>query len=152
MKFIFNVAGNNAIIDTVITTQPLNLKPENDMQIIDINAAAPADRLGQLLAQISQLTKQADAIKDEFKNEATSGGDKVFEGNLFKATVVEANRKAVDNLSVLAATVVRWSGVDPTTEDGAKRVQDLLALKPEQSDVDRFTTVAASFSVRCTAR
>ena len=122
------------------------------MQIIDINAAAPADRLGQLLAQISQLTKQADAIKDEFKNEATSGGDKVFEGNLFKATVVEANRKAVDNLSVLAATVVRWSGVDPTTEDGAKRVQDLLTLKPEQCDVDRFTTVAASFSVRCTSR
>jgi hypothetical protein len=123
------------------------------MNIIDINTSAPADRLGKLLAQIADLTKQADAIKDEFKDEATSvGGDKVFVGNLFKATVVEANRKTVDNVAVLAASVVRWSGVDPTTEDGAKRVQDLLSLKPEQSDVDRNTKVTASFSVRCVSR
>jgi hypothetical protein len=109
--------------------------------------------LGKLLAQIADLTKQADAIKDEFKDEATlPGGDKVFVGNLFKATVVEANRKTVDNAAVLAATVVRLSGVDPTTEDGAKRVQNLLDIEPEQADVVRHTKVTASFSVRCVSR
>ena len=54
------------------------------------------DTLGQLLAQIADLTKQADAIKDSIKDAATSGGATVVEGNLFKATVVEANRKVTD--------------------------------------------------------
>ncbi len=54
------------------------------------------DTLGMLLAQIAELTKQADAIKDSIKDAATSGGATVVEGNLFKATVVEANRKVTD--------------------------------------------------------
>jgi len=122
------------------------------MNIIDINNAAPADQLGTLLAKIAELTKQADAIKDAFKDEATAGGDKVFEGNLFKATVVEANRKTVDAVAVLADTVVRFSGFDPATPEGALRVKDLLALVPNESDVARHTKVTASFSVRCTGR
>jgi hypothetical protein len=32
------------------------------------------------LAQIAELTKQADAIKDGIKNDASLTGDKVFEG------------------------------------------------------------------------
>ena len=54
------------------------------------------DELGLLLARISELTKQADAIKDELKDAATAGDIKAFEGNLFKATIVEANRKVTD--------------------------------------------------------
>lgn len=54
------------------------------------------DSLGALLAQISDLTKQADAIKDSLKNEASLSGQKAFEGDLFKATYVETNRSTVD--------------------------------------------------------
>ena len=54
------------------------------------------DTLGKLLAQIADLTKQADAIKDAIKDDASAGGDKVREGELFKATYVEANRSTVD--------------------------------------------------------
>jgi hypothetical protein len=54
------------------------------------------DELGLLLAQIAELTAKSDAIKDSIKDAATAGGAKVVEGNLFKATVVEANRKATD--------------------------------------------------------
>lgn len=54
------------------------------------------DTLGFLLAQIAELTAKADAIKDSIKDAATAGGAKVVEGNLYKATVVEANRKVTD--------------------------------------------------------
>lgn len=54
------------------------------------------DVLGVLLAQISDLTKQADAIKDAIKDSASAGGDKVVEGALYKATYIETNRTSVD--------------------------------------------------------
>lgn len=59
-------------------------------------ALTQVDELGLLLAQIADLTAKADAIKDSIKDSATAGGAKVVEGNLFKATVVEANRKVTD--------------------------------------------------------
>lgn len=59
-------------------------------------ALTQVDTLGMLLAQIAELTAKADAIKDAIKDSATAGGAKVVEGNLFKATVVEANRKVTD--------------------------------------------------------
>lgn len=54
------------------------------------------DELGMLLAQIADLTAKADAIKDSIKDAATSGGDKVYEGAMFKATFIETNRSTVD--------------------------------------------------------
>ena len=54
------------------------------------------DNLGFILAQIAELTAKADAIKDAIKDSATKGGPSVIEGNLFKATVIEANRKVTD--------------------------------------------------------
>ncbi len=61
---------------------------------ITLNAV---DTLGALLAEIAALTKRADAIKDSIKDSATAtGGASIVEGNLFKATVVEANRNTVD--------------------------------------------------------
>ena len=72
------------------------------MKTVDIQLTQ-IDELGTLLATIADLTSKADAIKDELKDAATApGGSKVFEGNLFKATVVEANRSTIDYKSLLA--------------------------------------------------
>lgn len=46
------------------------------------------DALGALLAQIADLQKQADSIKDAMKDEASAGDKRVFEGALFKATYI----------------------------------------------------------------
>lgn len=87
------------------------------------------DNLGALLAQISDLTKQADAIKDELKDQATlPDGDKVTEGVLFKATVISADRKTVDYKKMLADL-----GVDA----------DLIA---------KYTSTTAVFSVKVTSK
>ena len=72
------------------------------MKTVDIQLTQ-IDELGTLLATIADLTSKADAIKDELKDAATApGGSKVFEGNLFKATVVESNRSTVDYKTLLA--------------------------------------------------
>ncbi len=86
------------------------------------------DTLGQLLAQIADLTKQADAIKDTIKDNASAGGDKVVEGDLFKATYIESNRSVVDYKALCAA----------------------LGNTAEQ--VDEYTKTAAVFSVKVTSR
>jgi hypothetical protein len=87
------------------------------------------DTLGTLLAQIADLTKQADAIKDGLKDSATApNGSKVFEGDLFKATVVESNRSTID-----------W-----------KALSKDLGITDEQ--LAAYTKVAAVFSVKVTSR
>jgi hypothetical protein len=86
------------------------------------------DVLGHLLAQIAELTKQADAIKDGIKDAASAGGDKVVEGNLFKATYIESNRSVVDNKALLAE----------------------LGATAEQ--IARHTKTSAVFSVKVTTR
>ena len=73
------------------------------------------DTLGQLLAQIADLTKQADAIKDGIKDAASAGGAKVVEGDLFKATYIETNRSTVDykalcaDLGITADQIAKYS-------------------------------------------
>ena len=87
------------------------------------------DNLGSLLAQIAELTKKADAIKDAFKDQATlPSGSKVFEGALFKATVVEQNRSVVD-----------WKAI--------AKVYNI----PDEVIIDN-TKVTAVFSVRTTSK
>ena len=86
------------------------------------------DELGLLMSQIAELTAKADKIKDAIKDAATAGGDKVVEGNLFKATVVEANRKVTD-----------WKAI-------AK-----VCNIPEDVIIAN-TSVTAVFSVKTTAR
>jgi len=97
------------------------MKP-NDIQLTSV------DTLGNLLAQIAELTKQADAIKDGIKDSASAGGDKVVEGNLFKATYIESNRSVVDNKALLAE----------------------LGATAEQ--IARHTKTTAVFSVKVTSR
>jgi hypothetical protein len=86
------------------------------------------DTLGTLLAQISALTKQADAIKDAIKDDASLGGDKVVDGDLFRATYIESNRAVVDNKALLAE----------------------LGATAEQ--IARHTKVTAVFSVKVTSK
>jgi hypothetical protein len=62
----------------------------NDLKLNDV------DTLGSLLAQIADLTKQAEKIKDGIKDSASAGGAKVVEGALFKATYIESNRSTFD--------------------------------------------------------
>jgi len=84
------------------------------------------DTLGALLAQIADLTKQADAIKDAIKDAANAGGPKVVEGALFKATYSESNRSTFDKDAFIA-------------------VHGAEAYK-------QFTKVSAVFSVKVTSR
>ena len=87
------------------------------------------DRLGLLLAEIDRLTKEADTIKDDLKDAATlPNGSKEFVGNLFKATVIEADRKTVDYKKLLAD------------------------LGVAQEVVAKYTKIAAVFSVKTTSR
>jgi len=84
------------------------------------------DTLGALLAQIADLTKQADAIKDGIKNAASAGGAKVVEGALFKATYIESNRSVFDK-----DAFVKQFGADVYA---------------------KFTKVSAVFSVKVTSK
>ncbi len=87
------------------------------------------DKLGKLLAQIADLTTDADLIKDELKEIATlPNGDNVFEGDLFKATVVESNRSTVN-----------WK----------KLCKD---LKIDETVLAQYTGTTAVFSVKVTSR
>jgi hypothetical protein len=86
------------------------------------------DTLGALLAQIADLTAQADAIKDSIKDAASAGGDKGVEGALFKATYVETNRSVVDYKKLCAD----------------------LGVSAEQ--VASYTRTTAVFSVKVTSR
>lgn len=95
----------------------------NDLQLNSI------DTLGSLLAQIADLTAQADAIKDRLKDEATlPGGAKVFEGALFKATHSESNRSVVD-----------WKALVKSCGISADKVAE-------------FTKTTAVFSIKVTSR
>lgn len=59
-------------------------------------ASHDVDTLGQLLAQIADLTAKADKIKANIKEEASLSGQQSFEGSLFKAAYIESNRSTVD--------------------------------------------------------
>jgi len=110
----------------------------------DINTV---DTLATLLAQIADLEKQANAIKADLKDAATApGGSKVFEGCLFKATVIEANRSTVDWLALLATKLdvkADWQAV------AAKIGYDDKELPKAIAD---NTKTSAVFSVKVTSR
>lgn len=89
---------------------------------------ASADELGNLLAHIATLTKQADKIKDAMKDVASKGDTKVFEGALFKATYCESNRAVTD-----------W-----------KALAEALAIPADK--IAEYTSTTAVFSIKTTAR
>ena len=120
----------------------------------DINFTA-VDTLGTLLAQIADLTKQADAIKDDIKDSASKGGAKVVEGAIFKATYIESNRTSIDWLNVVAAKL----GVEIGEKEDAKDSWKKIAIKlgfDEQKELPKAiadnTKVSAVFSVKVTSK
>ena len=100
------------------------------------------DTLGALLAQIADLTKQADTIKDGIKDSASAGGAKVVEGALFKATYIESNRSTVDYKKVLAALTALLQEQNKEI-DANKIVAGLIASS---------TNTSAVFSVKVTSK
>ena len=105
-------------------------------------AAHDVDALGALLAQIADLTKQADALTDGIKNDASLTGDKTFEGDLFKATYIESNRSTVDYKKILAALAALLQEQNKEI-DANKLVAGLVASN---------TNTSAVFSVKVTSR
>jgi hypothetical protein len=120
----------------------------------DINFTA-VDTLGTLLAQIADLTKQADAIKDSIKESASAGGAKVVEGAMFKATYIETNRTNIDWLNMVAAKVGVVIGEKEKAEESWKKVAIKLGFD-EQKELPKAiadnTKVTAVFSVKVTSR
>lgn len=76
------------------------------------------DRLGLLLAQIADLTKQANGIKKAIKEMPY----KTYEGNLFRAVVVEQEKTTYD-VDVLKAAA------DQAVLDLAKRESFVVSVK-----------------------
>jgi hypothetical protein len=120
----------------------------------DINFTT-VDTLGTLLAQIADLTKQADAIKDSIKESASAGGAKVVEGAIFKATYIESNRSSIDWLNMVAAKVGVEIGEKEKAEESWKKVAIKLGFD-EQKELPKAiadnTKVSAVFSVKVTSR
>lgn len=88
--------------------------------VVELNEGS-ADRLGMLLAQIADLTVEADAIKDAIKESGKS-----IEGQFFKATYSETDRKGFD--------------------------KDLFIKNHDQATYDRYQKTSAVFSVKVTSR
>ena len=87
------------------------------------------DTLGTILGQISDLEKQAEAIKSQLRDAATlPGGSNSFEGALFKATVVAQDRATVNYKKLL------------------------VELGATDEQVARHTSRSISFAVRVTSR
>ena len=86
------------------------------------------DTLGQLLAQIETLTTRANVIKDAIKNDASLGGEKVVDGDLFRATYSESNRSSVNT----------------------KKMYAELGITPEQ--IAKYTTTTAVYTVKVTSK
>ena len=86
------------------------------------------DQLGMLLAQIADLTNQADKIKDSMKDAATVSDVKVFEGSLFKSTFIESNRAVVDYKKLL------------------------VDLNVSTDTIELYTKTTAVFSIKTTSR
>lgn len=70
------------------------------MQVLDIQITK-VDQLGMLLAQIAELEAQAEAIKNELKQQEGH-----IEGSLYKACVTLSQRATVDNKAVFKAANV----------------------------------------------
>ena len=100
----------------------------NAITNIEMSAVAisEVDVLGALLAQIADLTAEADKIKDAIKDSASKGGAKVVQGALFKATYIESNVTTFDKEAFIKAY-----GADTYA---------------------KFTKVGARFSVKVTSK
>jgi hypothetical protein len=112
------------------------------------------DTLGALLAQIDALTTRANAIKDAIKEDASLGGDKIVDGDLFRATYSESNRSTVDWLGIVAAKVGVQIADKEDAKDSWKKVAiavgyDAGALPKA---IASHTKTAAVYTVKVTSK
>jgi len=121
----------------------------NDLQTNSV------DTLGSILAQIADLTDQADKIKDGIKDVASLGGVKVVEGAIFKATYIESNRTSIDWLGLIADKI----GVEIADKEEAKDSWKKVAVKLGFDAKEELTKAIADntkttavFSVKVTSR
>ena len=115
------------VIWAYTTITAIKQATQKDSEMTTTTITHDVDTLGTLLAQITLLTKQADAIKGAIKDSASLGGDKVVSGDSFKATYSESNRSSVDT----------------------KKMYAELGITPEQ--IARYTTTSAVYSVKVTS-
>jgi hypothetical protein len=111
------------------------------------------DTLGSLLAQIAALTKRADAIKDAIKNDASLGGDKVLDGESFRATYIETNRSTINWLGIVAAKVgVEILKKEDTADSWAKVAVALgIEAKALPKAIADNTKTSAVYTVKVTS-
>lgn len=83
------------------------------MQALDIKLTK-VDQLGLLLAQIADLEQQAEAIKNELKQQEGH-----IEGNLYKACVSLSQRKVVDNKAIYEAAQIPAELIEKHTKTTA---------------------------------
>jgi hypothetical protein len=121
------------------------------------------DTLGDLLAQIADLTKQADAIKDSIKDVASAGGPKVVEGQLFKATYIESNRSTVDYKTLVSDAALSkkhvveyvnqfFKDINANEVAVAAFLKGLEFCAVDNKEIADFTKTTAVFSVKVTSR
>lgn len=80
--------------------------------------ATLVDTLGSINAQIAELEKQADLIKEQLRDAATlPGGLKTYVGNAFVATISLRNNSGIDFPRLEAET-----GITKVMLDGYKKV------------------------------
>mgnify|MGYP003344433867 FL=1 len=121
---------------------------KNDLNLNQI------DELGMLLAQISDLQKKADKIKDGIKDVASAGGAKVVEGSLFKATYIESNRSSVNWLNIIGNKLGVEFGEKEKAEESWKKVALKLGYEAKElpTAIAEHTSTTAVFSVKVTSR
>jgi hypothetical protein len=128
----------------------------------NINAVS-VDTLGELLAQIAELTKQADAIKDNIKDSASAGGPKVVEGELFKATYIESNRSTVDYKTLVSDAALSkkhvveyvnqfFKDINANEVAVAAFLKGLESCEVDAKELADFTKTTAVFSVKVTSK
>ena len=102
-----------------IIIQPVVQTLEKTMDALTTQFVSDVDRLGILLAQIADLTKEANAIKADLKGDTQF---KTFEGNLFRAVVVEQEKTTYDSEVLKLAA-------DPAILELAKRESFVVSVK-----------------------
>ena len=121
---------------------------KNDLNLNQI------DELGMLLAQISDLQKKADKIKDGIKDSASLGGAQVVEGALFKATYIESNRSSVNWLNIIGNKLGVEFEEKEKAEESWKKVALKLGYEAKElpTAIAEHTSTTAVFSVKVTSR
>ena len=118
-------------------------------------SAVSIDTLGQLLAQIADLTKQADMIKDSIKDQASLGGEKVLEGALFKATYIETNRTTIDWVQMFANKVGVVIEPKEKAEESWKKIAIKIGFDDSQelpNAIAKNSKTIAVYSVKVTSK